>query len=136
MLVTCRSMPGTPSSSARLTRLDAALAVLAVVVLLATALLPPVVQRPFAKMFTDFGARLELPLATRMALSPWVGVGITSPALVILTAGLLARRRVVLLVALGAALLGVAVGIPAFLGAMYLPIFQLADKVSAAPGPR
>ncbi len=98
--------------------------------------LPPVFQRSFAKMFADFGSRSDLPLLTRVGLSPWYGAALASPALAVLLAGLLARRRVLILIALVAALFGVVAGIPTFLAAMYLPIFRLADKVSAEPRTR
>ena len=102
----------------------------------AVVLLPLVFQRSFEKMFDDFGSHLHLPLVTRVALSPWFGVALAGPGLASLLVGLLTRRRVLLLMALVAALFGLVAGIPAFLGAMYFPIFQLANRVSAGPGTR
>jgi len=86
----------------------------------------------FGAMFRDLGAREELPLLTRMALSPWFRVAFALPAVAAIALGLraprpMAQRRAWIAVAF---VLG-GVGLGLCVVAMYLPIFEIAGKIKA-----
>lgn len=90
----------------------------------------PYEGRSFDAMFRDFGAREQLPLLTRLALTPWFPELLSLPAVVALVIGLrgsapLKRRRLAVVTAF---CLGV-IGLGVCLAGVYEPIFDVAGKV-------
>jgi len=86
----------------------------------------------YRKIFQDFGSPQDLPLLTRIVLSPGFPLVLALPALVSIGLGFRERRRVSrrrtwVVAAFGLACLGFAVCVVA----MYLPIFTLAGKIKA-----
>jgi len=117
------------TSPPRLTVIDWMGVGLAVLMIAILAILPVTV---FRTMFRDAGVMGEVPLLTRVVLFPWFSV-LSLPAIGALVLMAIERRRVSRRRKwiLAAIVLG-ALGVPAFLAAMYLPVFTIA--ASLKPG--
>jgi hypothetical protein len=118
-------------SKEQLTALDWIAVLITGLLIIAIASAPFSVSVVFLEMFESFGGTLEeLPLVTRLALSPWYGLLSPLPSLSVLVWGLFShaplvwrRAAIVASFCLGLMILGF------YLFGAYAPIFEIADTV-------